>query len=124
MAEDYGDKTEAPTPKRRQEAREQGNIARSPDLTAAVLLISVMLLLNSFGSGLVTALKSLVAELLGARSMSDSNPTNAAIMLMRAFVDVGVAMAPLFIGIMVIAVVVNVMQVGLFFSGARLQPHF
>ena len=35
MAEDDGDKTEAPTPRRRQEAREQGNIARSPDLTAA-----------------------------------------------------------------------------------------
>ena len=29
MAEDFGDKTEAPTPRRRQEAREEGNIARA-----------------------------------------------------------------------------------------------
>ena len=29
MAEEMGDKAEAPTPRRRQEAREQGNIARS-----------------------------------------------------------------------------------------------
>ena len=34
MAEDNGDKTEAPTPRRRQEALEQGNVARSQDLSA------------------------------------------------------------------------------------------
>src|SRR5437762_1916701 len=37
MAEETGDKTEAPTPKRRQQAAEQGQVARSPDLVAAAL---------------------------------------------------------------------------------------
>ena len=39
MSEDAGEKTEAPTARRRQEARDQGNIARSTDLTSAVLLL-------------------------------------------------------------------------------------
>src|SRR4051812_47324484 len=124
MPEDLGDKTEAPTPKRRQEAREQGNIPRSPDLTAAVLLISVMLLLNSFGPGLVGALKALVADLLGAKSMADSDATNAALALMKALISIGLAMAPFFIGIIIIAILVNVIQTGLHFSGAKLQPNF
>ena len=71
MAEDYGDKTEAPTPRRRQEAREQGNIARSPDLTAAVLIITAMVMLSWYGQGLVKALRVLMAEMLGHRALSD-----------------------------------------------------
>ena len=49
MAEQEGDKTEAPTPRRRQEAREQGNIARSPDVTSAALMLAVLLLLSVSG---------------------------------------------------------------------------
>ncbi|MGB7158581.1 MAG: EscU/YscU/HrcU family type III secretion system export apparatus switch protein, partial [Tepidisphaeraceae bacterium] len=66
-----GDKTEAPTPRRRMEAREQGNIARSPDLTAAVLLIGMLMLLKNFGPGLVTAMKALVTEMLSRASLAD-----------------------------------------------------
>ena len=35
MAESFADKTEAPTPRRRQEAREEGNVTRSADLSSA-----------------------------------------------------------------------------------------
>lgn len=47
MAEDIGDKTERATPKRRQEARRDGNIPRSTDLTSAVFLAGVMIVLLS-----------------------------------------------------------------------------
>lgn len=46
-----GDKTELPTDKRRQEAREQGNVARSADLTAAALLLAAALALQWGGTG-------------------------------------------------------------------------
>ena len=56
MAEnDSGEKTEAPTPRRRQEARDAGNIARSPDLNAACLMLGILLLLRSFGPPIVSA---------------------------------------------------------------------
>lgn len=38
MAEDLGEKSEEPTPKRQQDAREKGNVARSQDMSAAILL--------------------------------------------------------------------------------------
>ena len=38
MAEDLGEKTEAPTPRRLREAREEGNVARSMDLAGALVL--------------------------------------------------------------------------------------
>jgi flagellar biosynthetic protein FlhB len=121
MAEDFGDKTEAPTPRRRTEAREQGNIARSPDLTAAVLIIAAMLMLNWYGDGVVKALRTLMAEMLGAGWLSADvdviGPT-----ILSALTRIAVAMAPLLIGILVAAVLVNLVQVGLFFSPKRLQP--
>lgn len=52
MAGYADEKTEAPTPRRRQEARERGQVARSQDLTAAVLLLAGFLALALLGPGL------------------------------------------------------------------------
>ena len=43
MAEDLGEKTEDATPRRLQEAREDGNVARSQDLAAGLLLLALNL---------------------------------------------------------------------------------
>lgn len=123
MSEDFGDKTEAPTPRRRQEAREQGNVARSPDLTAAVLILAVMLLLKWYGPGLIAALRSVVEEMLSPTSLRDLSTTGLFTAVTRIALQVGGAMAPLFIGMMLIGIVVNIAQVGLLFSGKRLQPN-
>ncbi len=123
MAEDFGDKTEAPTPRRRQEAREQGNVARSQDLTAAALLLGIMVLLSWFGPGLVKALRTLVYDLLSPESINDVETVSLSQTMLRAVMLVGTAIVPLFVGVMVLAVLVNMAQVGLFFSPKRLQPN-
>jgi flagellar biosynthetic protein FlhB len=121
MAEDTGDKTEAPTPRRRQEAREQGNIARSPDLTAAVLLIGMLMLLKSFGPGLVQALKTLLEEML--KSVRDVDGATVGAQLLRGLSTAGRSLAPMFVGVCILAIVINLLQVGLFFNTKRLQPN-
>ncbi|MHC4810642.1 MAG: EscU/YscU/HrcU family type III secretion system export apparatus switch protein, partial [Planctomycetota bacterium] len=42
MAEDLGEKTEDATPKRREDARKKGQVAKSTDLGALILLASAM----------------------------------------------------------------------------------
>ena len=112
MAEDFADKTEAPTPRRRQEAREQGQVARSPDLTAAVLVIGIMVMLDWYGPNLVAALKDLVAEMLGGRALSDHRPSSLGAVFLASVVRVATAMAPLAAGTLILAVLVNLAQVG------------
>jgi flagellar biosynthetic protein FlhB len=125
MAEETGgEKTEAATPKRRQEARDEGNVARSPDLSAAVLLIGGMLLLRWFGGGVVQAMGILVRDMLGKSSLSDPGTDGISAMVLRSGSLLGAAMAPLFIGLMVIAILVNVAQKGLLFNVAKLTPNF
>src|SRR4051794_7175537 len=124
MAEDMGDKTEAPTPRRRAEARDQGNIARSPDLTAAVVILGLMFMLKWYGPDLVKALKLLMEEVLSGRVLGDSNQDNLFALVLRLVMVIVRAMAPLMIGAVIIAVLINLMQVGLFFSTRRLEPNF
>ncbi len=65
MADDgTGEKTEQPTARRREEAREEGQVARSTDLTAAVALLTGLVLLDIFGPGIFDRLRLLVAEML------------------------------------------------------------
>jgi flagellar biosynthesis protein FlhB len=124
MADDFGDKTEAPTPRRRQEAREQGKVARSRDLGTAVLIIGSMVLLKNFGPDVVAALRMLVDEMLGADAMAAHASTSSALDASgRAVVAIGTALAPLMIGMVLVVVIVDVLQVGIVFNGKRLQPN-
>src|SRR5688572_25170503 len=111
MAEDLTDKTEAPTPRRREEAREQGQIARSADLTAAALLLGFLLLMNSFGPGLLKALRALMAELLSSDSLSNLDSSTVGPAILKSIMAAGGAVAPLLVGAIIVAIVANLLQV-------------
>jgi flagellar biosynthetic protein FlhB len=123
MAESEGDKTEAPTPKRRQEAREQGNIARSPDLTSAIILIGVLLLLKWFGFGVISAMRSIMEEMLGARSLASVDMARLGTDVMHVIGVAAFAMAPILGGVVIIAIMANVAQVGLNLNFGKLAPN-
>lgn len=123
MAEDFGDKTEAPTPHRREEARKQGKIARSPDLAGAVLLLGAMFLLRWSGPNIVKALRGLLEETLSAKALSNTSGRDAMVGTATAVVSVGKSLLPLFAGIMLLAIAVNLAQVGFAFDFSRLQPN-
>jgi flagellar biosynthetic protein FlhB len=123
MAEDLGDKTEAPTPRKRQEARQQGNVAKSRDIPAALLLLGVLVLLNWFGLGLMEAMRQVMERMLGAElSRADMGSLGSSIV--ASALAIAGAMAPFLIGVVVIVMVGNILQVGLLFTPKRLKPRF
>jgi flagellar biosynthetic protein FlhB len=56
------DKTQSPSKLRRQKARDEGQVAQSPELTGAAALLAAAFLLGGWGESLVTALLVLVRE--------------------------------------------------------------
>jgi flagellar biosynthetic protein FlhB len=124
MAESDGDKTEAPTARRRMEAREQGNIARSHDLTSSVLLLGALLLMRWFGAGVVFSLRDVVAVMLSPSSMVSFNASKIGPQVLRIMEKVGIAVAPLLGGVILLVVLANLAQVGLNFNPARLAINF
>jgi flagellar biosynthetic protein FlhB len=121
--ETAGDKTEAPTPRRRQEARDSGQVARSPDLSAAALLIGILILIRCFGSAIISAMKLVVAEMLAGDSLSNLDPGATAVQVARSAAGIGIAMMPLLLGIVMISIIVNMAQVGLNLNFARVTPN-
>jgi flagellar biosynthetic protein FlhB len=125
MAEgEMGDKTEAPTPRRRQEARDAGTIARSGDLVSSVTLISVLLLLKSFGTDIIGALRAIMQDFMSPASMSDFGGKLISVEIVRATIVIFASMAPIFLGIMACAILINLYQTGIYFNLHRIQPNF
>ena len=68
MPADHDEKTEPPTPRRRREARESGQVARSQDLTAAVLLLAGFVALTLIGPRLWLSLVAILRASLSPES--------------------------------------------------------
>ncbi|MFT3788924.1 MAG: flagellar biosynthesis protein FlhB [Tepidisphaeraceae bacterium] len=124
MAEQEGDKTEAPTPRRRQEAREQGKVARSQDLVSSASLLAMIILLGWTGQKLMGALRMAMADLLSGEVLHNFDPAALPRQVIGPILRVGQAMLPLAIGLIVVSVMVNIVQVGLHATPERLQPNF
>lgn len=123
MAEETGDKTEAPTPRRREEAREKGNVARSADLTSAAILVGGLILLNWYGGKIFGAMSAVVLQMLGKASFASVDSRTATDGIIGLLFMVGGALAPLLVGLILIAIIVNVAQVGLHLTPEKLAPN-
>ncbi len=120
MPDDAGDRTEAPTPRRRSQARREGRIPRSRDLSAAVLLLGGLILLQLMGGRIWGMLLRVVrAGLAGDRLLSGDGLSafSAGIAL-----EAGKAIWPFLLGLMVAAVGIMYLQVGWLITGKKLKP--
>ena len=61
MAEQFGERTEAPTAKRRKDARKNGEILKSRDFATALVVLAGVAWVAMFGSSLLKALKAVMA---------------------------------------------------------------
>src|SRR5215212_11693934 len=64
MSGSAGDKTEKPTPKRRADARKEGQVARSMDMNGAVVLLASMTVLSAMAPRMMDGLKQMMTNTL------------------------------------------------------------
>lgn len=123
MPEDLGDRTEAPSARRLSEAREQGNIARSPDLSAAVDLFGGFLILLTLGGVLVKSFRAVMERSLNEPALALSFDAIAPLLTFTAW-ESAKALLPLLALAVIIALAAQIMQVGLNLSTKPLEPKF
>lgn len=75
MAQEFDDKTEAATPKRREEARSEGRIAMSADLTSAVGLLAALTVFSFLGQGMFMTLLGLTRDAVAVNVVSPDQLT-------------------------------------------------
>jgi flagellar biosynthetic protein FlhB len=119
-----GDKTEKATPKRREEARKKGQIAKSQDLTGAFVLIGGLIALSFWGPHVI---EKLGESMRGTIAMM-SNPRGVtATLLGQVAVQSGKTIAltvgPIALACMASGVLANVIQVRPKLNSAGLKPN-
>lgn len=123
MPEQDGDKSQDPTPHRRQQAREQGQVAKSQDLGSAVLLLLGLLCLMMLGGAVVEFLEGYARRHLGEDGAWLSADLNFALAEWNTTLSaMARVMLPLFGILLLGAVGINVVQIGFLFLPEKLTP--
>jgi flagellar biosynthetic protein FlhB len=122
MAEDKHQRTEKPTPKRRHDARQKGQTARSADISAWATVLIGSFILPSYISHATTVVSGVVSQAIKVMS----NPTtSAALSLMGSGLGVAVkTVLPLAAAIAVFGMISSVAQTGFGLSLHSLMPQF
>ncbi|MCG3137986.1 MAG: Flagellar biosynthetic protein FlhB [Phycisphaerae bacterium] len=123
MAEaDDAERTEAPTPRRLQEARERGQVAKSQDLTAGIMLLLALIWLQQFGQQLFKGLYQLTAYLLGDTAEPLLQAEGLTPLAIAVVGQMSWMMLPMLLGLMVVGVLVVLLQTGFLYTLYPLKP--
>lgn len=120
--EQDADKTHDPTPHRRQQAREQGQVARSQDLGSAALLAGGLLVLVGLGRPLVDFLGGYTAEMLGGRAWLAADADFLAGQSWALLGALAGVLLPVLGALALVAAGTSLAQVGLVFLPEKLVP--
>ncbi len=120
MPEQFGEKSQDATPFRRQQAREQGEVARSHDLASALLLIGALALLLYLGSSIVTFLGELTQRQLASPTFLAADRDTAVAQWNELMLGLGRVTLPIFGLLLLIAIAVNLGQIGFLFLPQKL----
>jgi len=118
------EKTEEPTGKRIDEARNKGNVAKSNDLNQGITLLVGVLALSVFGRQAVTGMEQVMVECF--RAIPDWRPGSDGLQawLLPGALHVLKLIAPVSLSILVVAVVLGAALSGLLFTTEVLTPDF
>jgi flagellar biosynthetic protein FlhB len=124
MAEQDGDKTQDPTPHRRQQAREQGQVAKSQDFASALVLLVGLVLLLTLGERIVDFIGGYARRQLGGDAWLAIDTSFVCNEWIRVMFGLGMVVLPIFGIVMVSGVVANLIQIGFLFLPEKLMPDF
>lgn len=123
-----GEKTEPATAKKLRDAREEGQVAKSKELTAAFDLIVLFLILKVFismiGEGFVNVFNyayKMMPDFISQYAMDVSSQAISGLFIQICKQMLGIAW-PFFVFGFVVTLIISIMQVGWKISGKPLQP--
>jgi flagellar biosynthesis protein FlhB len=117
-------KTEKPTSRRLQKAREKGQVARSREVSGAAVLLGSLLLLSYYGRYVVNALQIQMSQILRASAPAEITPAYISSLFNSLAFTTGAAVLPLLFVAVAIAFTANVAQSGIVISWQALSVHF
>lgn len=116
-----GEKTEKATPKKRQDSRKKGQVAKSQDVNTAIILFSVFLFLAFSGSYLRNIVLSIYKHVFQEFLVMELTEQNLQSIIMTILKELVLFLGPIMVVAMVAAIIANYLQVGFLFSTEAIQ---
>ena len=124
LAEDTGqEKTEQATEKRREETRNKGQVARSLEINAAFMLLVSFGVLLIFGGGILTKIGDSIRVYITLGPKFDVTQDSVRNLFLNIILLYFSILLPFFIILIIAAILVNVIQIGVLFTGEPLKPN-
>jgi flagellar biosynthesis protein FlhB len=120
------DKTEKATPKRAGEARKKGQVAKSTDLNAALILIAGLIAIAALGPNVVSGVGASMREAFGkiAHPNTVASAAGLGALVHAAMITLATTVGPIAAICAVVAVLSNVAQVGMRPTLSAIKPDF
>ena len=117
-----GEKTEKATPKKKQDARKKGQVAKSQDIGTAFVLLGVFFLLSLYGPAMLDILKDMTIGVFGQYMLLDVTVDNIMYLFISIMLELVFFLAPVMGVAMIFGVIGNYIQVGVLFTGEPMKP--
>jgi flagellar biosynthetic protein FlhB len=118
------ERTEVATPRKRQRAREQGNVARSMEISSVVVFAAGLLGLHFLGPDVVGNLAALVRMRLGAVAEAGITPDMIPALATEAGMAIAIAVLPIAGLVALAGITAQIVQVGPLVSLGPLRPRW
>jgi flagellar biosynthetic protein FlhB len=118
---DDGDKTEDPTERKRSEAREKGNVAKSIELVTALMMLTSSLCFLMMGPEMFQNISGLMKRGLSSEPMYTLDPNVVNTMMTQSARSLMEIILPFMLTMFAVAIIANVMQVGLMLNTDALE---
>lgn len=119
-----GEKTEKATPKKRQDTRKKGQVAKSNDVTAAFIILGIFIFLWFSGSFVIDRLMTIVRHSYQEFLNWELTEKNVEILFLTVLQEAVITVAPILVIVLVFGIGANLMQVGILFTGEPLKIDF
>jgi flagellar biosynthesis protein FlhB len=118
------DKTEKATPKKREEARKKGQVAKSADLNGAVVLLVGLFALAATGPSIVAHCRHAMTQMLELSAVAPDVVQRQSIgaIIMNIAKEIGLSVAPVAFACCLAGVVINVAQVRFRITPEAIKP--
>lgn len=123
MAEEsFAERTEQATGRRRAEARRKGQVARSREIPAVLVLLAGVSILFSAGAQMGRQLSAQMVKSLTQITAFSLNPENVFFLCREGLASMARMLGPLLLGVLAAAVLGNFVQVGTLLSPEAIRP--
>jgi flagellar biosynthesis protein FlhB len=118
------ERTEQPSSKRLQEARDKGQVCKSVEVSTCFLFVATVISFYFYIPSVASRLSLTMSYYLGNLASWDGTQDSVVTIFHRAVMQLGIMLLPILGVFLAIGIASNILQVGFIFSGDSLVPKF